>query len=219
VWSVVIGAGVVSAWLVPSLMFLLVILASWLGLRWVASEHLETLGSVPLFKGLSKRELMSILRSSHAVQFPPGQTIIKEGETGKGFFVLTRGKATVSVDGKKVASLGPGSYFGEMAVLDGGPRTATIIAENLVGTLELTSSALLRVLAKEPDVSRSISTELRRRLEEAGAPVGTPGEGPVDRATLVALSQRLRQVEHPDWVQPSSSRGALRLSRLFARGK
>jgi CRP/FNR family transcriptional regulator, cyclic AMP receptor protein len=214
----VIGAGVVSAWLVPAVMFLLVILASWLGLRWVASEHLEALGSVPLFEGLSKRELMSILRSSHAVEFPPGQSIITEGETGKGFYILTRGKATVSVDGKEVASLGPGSYFGEMAVLDGGPRTATIIAENLVGTLELTSSALLRVLAKEPDVSRSISTELRHRLEEAGTPVGTPDEGLVDRATLVELSKRLRQVQHPEWVGPSTSRGALRLSKHFARG-
>jgi CRP-like cAMP-binding protein len=161
---------------------------------------------------------MSILRSSHAVEFPPGQTIITEGESGKGFYVLTKGRATVSVDGKKVASLGPGSYFGEMAVLDSGRRTATIIAENLVGTLELTNSALLRVLAKEPDVGTSISTELRRRLEEAGAPVGTSAEGSVDRATLVELSQRLRKVEHPEWVEPSTSRGPLRLSRLFARG-
>jgi CRP/FNR family cyclic AMP-dependent transcriptional regulator len=214
-----IGEGMSSAWLAPGVIFLLVILVSWLGLRWVESEHLETLGSIPLFSGLSKRELMSILRSSHAVEFRPGQTIIAQGEIGKGFYVLTKGTATVNVDGKEVASLGPGSYFGEMAVLDGGPRTATITAEDPVGTLELTNSALLRVLAKEPDVDRSISTELRRRLQEAGAPGGTPDEEPVDRATLVELSQRLRQVEHPEWVQPPSSRGRLRFSGLFARGK
>ena len=153
------------------------------------------------------------------MEFPPGQTIITEGETGKGFYVLTKGTATVSVDGKEIVSLGPGAYSGEMGVLDGGPRTATIKAGSPVGTLELTNAGLLHVIAKEPAVARSISTELRRRLDEAGAPVDSPAEGPADRATLVELSQRLRQLQHPDWVKPSSSRGALRLSKLFARGE
>jgi CRP/FNR family transcriptional regulator, cyclic AMP receptor protein len=215
----VISAGAASAWLVPALMFLLVIVVSWLGLRWIGSEHLETLASIPLFKELSKSELRSVLRSSRSVEFPPGQTIITEGEKGKGFYVLTRGTATVSVDGKEIVSLGPGAYFGEMAVLDGGPRTATIKAGSPVGTLELTNAALLHVIAKEPAVAHSISTELRRRLNEAGAPVDSPTVGPVDRATLVELSERLRRLEHPDWVKPSSSRGALRLSKLFARGE
>ena len=212
------ATNVTEAWLVPALMLVLVVVASWLGLRWIQGEHLEALRSVPLFSGLSRGELMSILRSARPVAFEPGQRIIEEGESGKGFFAMTDGSATVRVAGTDVVTLGSGSYFGEMAVIDGGPRTATITAETRVSALELTPSAFLRVLDAEPSLARSISEELCRRLGDAADPAVCDDDRPVDRDTLVELSRSLRKIEHPDWTQATTGRRWPRLGRLFARG-
>src|SRR5204863_102319 len=107
------------------------------GLVWIRSEHLGTLHAVPLFSGLSRRDLMSVLRSTSGVGYERGSELVKEGETGKGFFIVTRGTAAVWVGGTQVDTIGPGSYFGEMAVLDGGPRTATITATAQMFVLQL----------------------------------------------------------------------------------
>lgn len=170
-----IGAGVVSSWLVPAAIFLILIVASWLGLRWIKSEHLETLRSVPLFSGLTNGQLLSVLGSSHAVEYQPGVHIVTEGERGKGFFVLTRGTAKVSIDGKEVSTLEPGSYFGEIAVIDGGPRTATISAETAVGSLELRGRRSFACSTRSPawlepctSSSSSTSPSPGRPLRETG---------------------------------------------------
>jgi CRP/FNR family transcriptional regulator, cyclic AMP receptor protein len=206
----------VSGWIVPAAIFLLVIVASLLGLRWIRSEHLDALGSVPLFAGLSRRQLDGVLRSTHGVGFEPGAPIISEGDTGKGFFIMTKGTASVTVDGRTVATLGPGSYFGEMAVLDGGPRAATITASTPTFTLELPASSLSRLLQREPEVVRAMEVEMCRRLTDAGDPVEPTGDG--DPRTLRELSLRLRRLERPDWVEAPTSRRWLGLSRMVARG-
>jgi CRP/FNR family cyclic AMP-dependent transcriptional regulator len=214
----VMGAGVVISWLVPAAIFVLVLAASWLGLRWIRSEHLETLRSVPLYSGLTRGQLLSVLGSSHAVEYQPGVPIVTEGEKGKGFFVLTRGTAKVSISGKEVSALESGSYFGEIAVIDGGPRTATIAAETAVAALELTPSALFRLLDQEPAVARAMYVELQRHLfEHQEAP---PGDGPVTREMLVELCLQLRRIDRPDFakLEPSQRRW-LGLSGLFARGR
>ena len=99
-----------------------------LGLRWLRTEHLEELRSVPLFSGLSDHELLWVLRTARGESFAPGTTIIREGDIGGDFYMLTEGTVKVSVDGTEVATLGGGSYFGEIALIDGGSRTATITA-------------------------------------------------------------------------------------------
>jgi CRP/FNR family cyclic AMP-dependent transcriptional regulator len=213
-----IGAGVVASWLVPAAIFLILIVASWLGLRWIKSEHLETLHSIPLFSGLTKGQLLSVLGSSHAVEYQPGVPIVTEGEKGKGFFVLTRGTAKVSISGKEVSALEPGSYFGEIAVIDGGPRTATISAETAVAALELTPAALLRLLDQEPAVARAMYVELQQHLFEPQA--ASPGDGPVTREMLIDLCLQLRRIDRPDFAKLEPSRRRwLGLSGLFARGR
>lgn len=215
-----LGASVVASWLVPALMFLVVIVVAVVGLRWIRSEHLEALRSVPLFSDLSKPQLMSILRAAHAIEFEPNEEIIQEGDEGKGFFGITDGSVKVVIGGNVVATLGPGSYFGEMAAIDGGRRTATITAATRVSSLELGPSAFRHVLDREPAIARAVSAELCRRLKDAGGDTSDCGEdAKVDRARLVELCQRLRKTEHPDWTQAPSAPGhRLRLSGLFARG-
>ncbi len=205
-----------NAWAVPAVIFVVVIVAAWLGLRWIRSEHVETLRAVPLFSGLSRHDLMAVLRSTHGIGFENGGAIIREGERGKGFFVLTRGTASVTVDGSQVAVLGPGSYFGEMAVIDDAPRTATIVATSSAFTLELAPTALFRLVGQHPSIARAFEDELRRRLAEVGEPV-EPAEH-VDRERLADLSTRLRKIQHPDWATSHAQRRWLRLSGLFARG-
>jgi CRP-like cAMP-binding protein len=214
-----VGTTLLHSWIVPAAMFLIVVAVAWLGWRWIRGEHLATLAAIPLFAGLPERELLSILSSTRAIDFSPGASIVTEGERGKGFFVITKGQTSVNVGGSAVATLGEGSYFGEMAAFDGGPRAATITAETAVSVLELTPSALRRILDREPAVARSIFVELRRRLEEAGDSTSVPDEDPVTSARLVELSQRLRGIEHPDWAELRSPKHRwLGFSRAFARG-
>jgi CRP/FNR family transcriptional regulator, cyclic AMP receptor protein len=214
-----LGAGVFSAWLVPAIFFVVIIGVSWLGLRWIRSEHVEALRAVPLFSLLSERELRAVLRSAHPVAFPPGTTVIEQGKRAGGFFVITDGTANVGRDGADLATLGSGSYFGEMAVIDGGPRTATITARTQVSTLEISPTAFLHLVDREPMIAQGIYEELARRLKAAGHEVVEGSVARVDRARLTELCQTLRQTQGTDWVQATPTRQRmLRLSNLFARG-
>jgi hypothetical protein len=196
----------VSVWVIPAILFLLVIGASWVGIRWAFSEELLALRSAPQFNGLSTRQLRSILRSAVPSEFPPGATIVSEGEAGDAFYLLKEGRAKVVSSGTERATLGPSAYFGEVAVIDGGPRTATVIAETKVLTSRLTSHALIRTLQRYPSITRQIFLKLRGLLREEGDPVPYPEDAPVDHAVLVELCQRLRKVHDLDWSQPVPSR-------------
>ena len=127
-------------------------------------EALELLGSVPLFEGLSKRELDLIYREAKETQFDPGHDIVEQGATGVGFHLILEGTADVLVGGRKRATLGPGDYFGEMSLLDGGPRSATVRTTSWIRTLSLTSWAFLPLLDKMPSIARKMLVELSRRL-------------------------------------------------------
>ena len=85
---------------------------------------------VPLFADLNRREVQQIARLFKARRFSEGQTVIQEGSGGAAFFVIESGEATVVVAGKKRRTLKPGDYFGEIALIDAGTRTATITASS-----------------------------------------------------------------------------------------
>jgi CRP/FNR family cyclic AMP-dependent transcriptional regulator len=88
----------------------------------------ETLKKVPLFHGLDDRELDQIASSMRERRYAVGDTITKEGSGGVGFFVIEEGEAEVTVGGETKGSIGPGDYFGEIALLNESPRTATLTA-------------------------------------------------------------------------------------------
>lgn len=198
-------AGWVTAWLVPALLAVLVIGASWLGLRWAYSGDLASLGSIPLFAVLSRRHLRSLARSARRVEYPPGGVVTKEGEFGDSLYVIETGTARVSVKGDHKATLGPAGYFGEVAVIDGGPRTATITAESPLSTLELPSDSLQRLLDRDPAFRRAIFLGLQGILRNAGASFPEDHDPSIDRATLTDLCRRLRETQPADWAQPRSS--------------
>jgi CRP-like cAMP-binding protein len=92
------------------------------------SAPVELLRHVPLFHGLSEKELKTLADNFTQRTFREGTELTAEGQGGVGFFVIESGNAIVTVDGKERATLGPGDYFGEIALIDGGLRTATITA-------------------------------------------------------------------------------------------
>lgn len=94
----------------------------------VAGASVDTLRKVPLFADLDKKELEKIAQVMRERRFAAGDTVTKEGASGVGFFIIEDGTADVTVAGAPVGSIGPGDYFGEVALLTGSARTATIIA-------------------------------------------------------------------------------------------
>lgn len=91
---------------------------------------IEALQRVPLFAGLSKRHIQQVARLFKERRFSEGETVIQEGSGGAAFFVIESGEATVSIGGKKKTTLKPDDFFGEIALIDGGTRMATITASS-----------------------------------------------------------------------------------------
>lgn len=129
----------------------------------------EVLRSVPLFSGCSDRELQEISKMTKEVDFPEGKQICKQGQTGLGLHVITDGETKVVVNGRTRRRLGPGAFFGEMAVLDNGPRSADVIAESPVSTLSLSAWDFKEVVGDHPTIAVKVLEEMSRRLREADA--------------------------------------------------
>lgn len=104
----------------------------------MASEAADLLKQVPLFSDLDRKELEGIANSMKQRTFSSGQEIAVEGETGVGFFVIEDGEAKVTVHGDEVRRLGPGDYFGEIALISQGARTATVTADTDLRTYGMT---------------------------------------------------------------------------------
>ena len=95
----------------------------------------EVLRSVPLFEGMTDRAVEAIAGLAEEVEFPAGSEMTREGYPGESFIVILAGRATVDVDGRRVRDLSGGDYLGEISLIDGGPRTATVTATESVQAL------------------------------------------------------------------------------------
>jgi CRP-like cAMP-binding protein len=134
-----------------------------------SKDLLDVLSGVPLFEGLSKRHLRGIAKAVQTIRYSPGRPIVEEGTPGNTFFVILDGQAKVvrSATGSSVLEeLGPGGFFGELALLDGGPRAATVIALTKVETLRLSRNAFRRLVVEEPQVGLRVMETLAKRLRE-----------------------------------------------------
>jgi CRP/FNR family transcriptional regulator, cyclic AMP receptor protein len=125
------------------------------------------LSGVPLFSPCAKHELRRIAALVDEVEAPKGKTLVREGDQGAEFFVVVEGSATVTRRGRKVATVGPGSFFGELALLDQGPRAATVTADTDMQLLVLSSGAFSAILYDMPSVSRGILRGMAKRLRSA----------------------------------------------------
>lgn len=132
---------------------------------------IDRLATIPLFTGLRRRELDKIARLCTEIRIPAGRVLCREGEIGHEFFVLEQGAAEVTVGGTPVATVGPGDFFGELALLDAGPRNATVTAKDEVSVLVLSQQEFQALLEEEPIVAvrmlPAIGQRLRNRVRSA----------------------------------------------------
>lgn len=127
----------------------------------------DVLASVPLFAGLSRRHLKRIAEHADEVTFGSGETIVEVDQPGGSFFVLLEGEVKVVRGTRTITRMGPGEFFGEISLLDGGPRTATVIAETPVLAVRVFKRSFDRVVTQEPAVASKILAVVARRLREA----------------------------------------------------
>ncbi len=132
-----------------------------------AKDVIERLSKVPIFSGCSKKELTTIARVVREIKHPAGSVIAAEGEPGAGLFVLDEGEADVAVGGKRVNHLKEGDFFGEMALLDGGPRTATVTATTEVSLFALTSWVFRGLVTEHPGIGMRMLETMAGRLRMA----------------------------------------------------
>jgi CRP-like cAMP-binding protein len=137
------------------------------------AEREEALHAMELFRQLQPDELVQLARDLRSQPFGPGEALCRQGESADSLYIVRSGRVHVRVqaDGaeKEVAQLGPGSYFGEMGLMTGEPRTATVVAEGHVDALRLGKEPFRRLLANRPELAESIAEVLAHRRVELEA--------------------------------------------------
>ncbi|MBA2610151.1 MAG: cyclic nucleotide-binding domain-containing protein [Actinobacteria bacterium] len=120
------------------------------------SDQLAALRAVPLFSSMSDRDLKAVLAGCREELYSDGQAIVREGQPGGPFFLIVEGQAKLSINGKKRTTLHPGNYFGEIAVVDKGPRSATIVASGNVKALAIASWDLLALCEQDFKIAEKV---------------------------------------------------------------
>jgi CRP/FNR family transcriptional regulator, cyclic AMP receptor protein len=133
----------------------------------VAEAPVELLQRVPLFADFERGELERLARSFKERTFEAGSTVAGEGRTGAGFFVIESGEASVSVRGQDRAKMGPGDYFGEIALIDEGARSATITADSELRCYGLTSWEFRPLVEGNAAIAWKLLETMAKRLRAA----------------------------------------------------
>jgi CRP/FNR family cyclic AMP-dependent transcriptional regulator len=131
----------------------------------------DVLAQVPLLAGLDRRSLEQLASALKDRTFRAGQHALNEGESGVGFFIVIEGSATISIGGREIRRLGPGDWFGEIALLtNDSVRTATVTAETDVKCVGLTAWEFRPFLADHPDVAWQVMVTMARRIADSSQP-------------------------------------------------
>lgn len=125
---------------------------------------IDRLRTVAIFRGLDDKELRRVAEVGKEVHFDAGQVVAQQDGGAAGFHLIMDGEVSIDVDGRERARLRAGTYFGEMSLLDGQPRSATVKAEQPTTTFALTSWQFLPLLDEYPSISRALLVELCARL-------------------------------------------------------
>jgi CRP-like cAMP-binding protein len=124
----------------------------------------DALGRAPLFEGLSRDELKELAKASEDLEVSEGKVLCREGETAQEFFVIVDGEVDVTRDGDRISTLSDGDFFGEIALLEDIPRTATVTAKTPLRFFVLTRQAFWSLIDRQPEVERKILRALAKRV-------------------------------------------------------
>lgn len=130
----------------------------------MSQASVDTLKKVPLFAGLDNKELSQIASSMHERRYGAGDTVTKEGAGGVGFFVVEEGEADVSIGGEHKGSVGPGDYFGEIALLNDTPRTATLTARTDMVCYGMTAWDFRPLIDGNPTIAWKLLNAMAEKL-------------------------------------------------------
>jgi CRP-like cAMP-binding protein len=133
------------------------------------ADSTDNLSQVPLFAQVDKKHLKRLEQRMQARTFPEGHVIAEEGQSGVGFFLIDDGNATVTVGGQERRSLGPGDWFGEMALIDEGPRSATVTAVTDLRCRGMSAWEFRPFVQEHPEVAWPLLQALVGRLRDAEA--------------------------------------------------
>lgn len=134
----------------------------------MATVKLETvLSYVPLFRGLSKRQLKHLASLCEVADYMAGAVIVKEGTKGDAFYVVLKGQAAVTANDAFLVRLVPGDHFGEIAALDGGPRSASVTSETPMTLAVMSRPSLMKALHDDPEIAFELMAELARMFRRA----------------------------------------------------
>ncbi len=135
------------------------------------ADAIEGLKRVPLFSTCSQRELRSIAGVAKEVHFAAGDSIVHEGKPGVGMHVILEGETKATIGGRTRRRMGPGAFFGEMALLDGGPRSASVVAESDVRAMVIPAWGFRKLLKDNPSLMLKMLEEMARRMRDASPTV------------------------------------------------
>ena len=134
-----------------------------LGVTMARASIDTTLAKIPLFKECTKKELQAVSRLVTPIYVKAGKVLTKEGDPGREFMIIASGSASVRRKGRKIATLGPGDFFGELALLAGVPRTATVIAESDMVVEALNRAEFATLLDESPSIARKVLSAVAKR--------------------------------------------------------
>jgi CRP-like cAMP-binding protein len=138
-----------------------------------SSDYLDHLANIRLFNSCSQRELAKIARATDEVHVPVGKVLMEQGQSGREAFIIVSGTASVVIGGTQVAELSAGHHVGELALLDGGPRTATVTATTDMDVLVISQRAFFALLDEVPGLARKILTSLACMVRDLDERLGT----------------------------------------------
>jgi CRP/FNR family transcriptional regulator, cyclic AMP receptor protein len=127
----------------------------------------SALERVPLLSGMNDRARGRLAKTMKERTFAAGREVVAQGRTGAGFFLIIGGDAVVTIGGEVIRTLGPGDYFGEMALLHGGPRSATVTAQSELSCLTISSWGFKAFVQEHPQVAWDMLQKLAERLRES----------------------------------------------------
>ena len=130
------------------------------------ADYQEHLANVSLFAGADRKELVEISKATTELTIDAGSEMVRQGEPGREAFVIIEGEASVTVDGTEVARLGPGDTVGEMALLDKGPRSATVTAVTPIKALVLDPREFKGLMMAIPAIAVKVAAALAARVRE-----------------------------------------------------
>src|ERR687887_1463741 len=141
--------------------------ARFFGGRVTQDDKISRLEAVPLLAECTRRQLKAVARITDVVEVPAATELARRGEPGNEFYLIVDGGARVEVSPRKRTRLGPGAFFGEMSLLDGGERSATVVAETPMRLLVIKRRDFATLLREAPELTQSILATLSRRLRQA----------------------------------------------------